>query len=152
MKSRGTFRKDRHSDDVDSQLAPNCPKPPEHLAKEARKKWLEVGALLAKRGLATELDSMALELMIGSYMGMRDATAQLADEDLIIEVGGGEHSAPTPIANPLIGVVSKNIATLKWALKEFGCTPAARTGIKLAAGEKPKDPMAELLAARARRK
>lgn len=143
-KQRGTFRKDRHNDAVDSELPPSLPDPPAHFTDDQKKIWNEVGKKLAQRGLMTELDAQAFELLVGSYLGMRQAQDELNDSDLIIYVG----EMGTPVANPLVNIISKNTALLKWCLTQFGCTPSARTGITPARTKTAKvDPMAALLEA-----
>ena len=142
LKARGTFRADRHSDDVDSQLENKVPPPPEHFDDEQKALWHKHGEKLASKGLLTELDGIAFELLISAFTGMRDNARELADQDMILENAVG-----MPMPNPLIGVIGKNIALLKWTLREFGCTPSARTGIRIEKKEKKKvDPMSMLLA------
>ena len=142
LRARGTFRADRHHDEIDSELPPCLPSAPPHFTDEQIAIWNEVGAKLAARGLMTELDAQAFELLIGSYVGMQEAQSELARSDLIVYVG----EQMTPVANPLVGIISKNTALLKWCLTQFGCTPSARTGITPAKREvKSVDPMAALL-------
>lgn len=142
LKARGTFRGDRHSDDVDSQLENKVPPPPQHFDDDQKALWQKVGEKLASKGLLTELDGMAFELLISSYLGMQDMTNKLSDEDLVYITESG-----APIVNPLVGVIAKHIGLLKWTLREFGCTPSARTGIRIDKPEKKKvDPMSLLLA------
>lgn len=142
LKARGTFRKDRHNDEVDSQLPPSLPDPPEHFTEELKAIWNAVGAKLAARGLMTDLDAQAFELLVGSYVGMRQAQDQLSDSDLILYVG----ELSTPVANPLVNIIGKNAAMLKWCLTQFGCTPSSRTGINPAKRPEAKvDPMAALI-------
>lgn len=140
LKQRGTFRSDRHSDDLEPVTPPNLPAAPAHLTDSEKRTWNEVGGKLAAIGLCSDLDAIALEVLVSSYCGMTDAAAELASGDLVVTVGQNE----TPMANPLVGVVAKQLATLKWCLTQFGMTPSARTSISLP--EKPKeDPMAKLL-------
>lgn len=140
LKQRGTFRKDRHSDDLEALAPPNLPAAPAHLSSAEKTKWREVGTKLAKLGICSDLDAIALELLVSSYCGMTDAAAELARGDLVIEVG--ESGVPMP--NPLVGIIGKHNQLLKWCLTQFGMTPSARTSIRLP--EKTKeDPMATLL-------
>lgn len=142
LKKRGTFRKDRHSDAIDSELVPSLPAPPVHFDEDQKAVWNDVGQRLAAKGLMTELDAQAFELLIGSFFGMREAQNQLSASDLIVYVG----DQGTPIANPLVHIISKNTALLKWCLTQFGCTPSSRTGITPAKHKvKSIDPMAQLL-------
>ena len=143
LKQRGTFRADRHNDQIDSELGPSLPAPPIHFDEEQIALWNEIGTKLERRGLMTDLDAQAFELLIGAYVGMRQAQEQLSNSELVIYVG----EMGTPIANPLIGIISKHLATVKWSLTQFGCTPSARTGINPAKRPETKvDPMAALLA------
>jgi P27 family predicted phage terminase small subunit len=143
LKKRGTFRKDRHNDKVDSQLVPCLPAPPPHFDHDQKAVWHDIGQRLADKGLMTELDAQAFELLVGSYFGMREAQDQLSASDLIVYVG----EQGTPIANPLVHIIAKNASMLKWCLTQFGCTPSSRTGITPARHEvKSVDPMAALLA------
>ena len=143
LKKRGTYRKDRHSDAVDSELVPCLPAPPVHFDEDQKAVWNDIGQRLADKGLMTELDAQAFELLIGSYFGMREAQQQLSASDLIVYVG----EQGTPIANPLVHIIANNTAMLKWCLTQFGCTPSARTGITPASHKvKSVDPMSALLA------
>lgn len=143
LKNRGTFRRDRHSDDIDAALPKNSavPKAPEHLDERAKRAWKTLAPKLAKVGLLTELDAIGMEVLCRAYADTVSTTEQLSQEDLVVMVG--ENS--TPQANPLVGIISKNIATLKWALTQFGLTPASRTGIKSGAKSEETDRMDELL-------
>lgn len=143
LKQRGTFRRDRHGDEVDIELAPSLPDPPEHFDDEQRELWNSIGTRLKDRGLMTELDAQAFELLIGAYVGMRQAQDALSNDSLIVYVG----ESGTPIANPLVNIISKHVATVKWCLTQFGCTPSARNGVKPVERKKQTtDPMAALLA------
>ena len=142
LKDRGTFRKDRHSDDVDQAAKVAVPKPPEHLTDRAKEAWRKLGPKLAKVGLLTELDGMGMEVLCQAYADTVDVAQKLGEESLVVTVGENN----TPMANPLVGIVAKNLATLKWALTQFGLTPAARTGIRTGGGKKEAaDPMEGLL-------
>ena len=66
LKARGTFRSDRHNDQVDSELGPSLPPPPDHFDDEQIALWNEIGTKLERRGLMTELDAQAFELLIGA--------------------------------------------------------------------------------------
>jgi P27 family predicted phage terminase small subunit len=142
LKARKTFRKDRHTDEIDVAAGSAVPDPPEHLDDRTRAVWLQIGPKLAEFGLLTHLDGIGFELLCQSYVDTLSATEQLKADDLVVFVG--ENSTPMP--NPLVGIISKNLTTLKWCLTQFGLTPAARNGLKSGKGDdKPADPMAELM-------
>lgn len=140
LKSRKTFRRDRHSDDLEAVANANLPKPPSHLSAAQRKQWHEIGQQLHKVGLCSDLDAICLELLVRSYCEMNNAQNRLSSGDLVLEVGDGGALQ----ANPLVGVIAKHLATLKWCLTQFGMTPSARTGIRLPEPKKM-DPMERLL-------
>ena len=143
LKGRGTFRADRHHDDADIELGPSLPEPPIHFTADQVEVWNAVGSKLAARGLMTELDSQAFELLVSAYCGMLSAQEEWSRSDLIVYVG----ETMVPMANPLVGIIAKQTALLKWCLTQFGATPSARTGINPAKKhEKSVDPMAALLA------
>ena len=143
LKKRGTFRRDRHSDDLEPATPPNLPAAPQHLTDAERAKWHEVGSKLVALGICSDLDGIALELLVTSYCGMVEATQELAHADLVVEVG----ESGCPMANPLVGIVGKRQQMLKWCLTQFGMTASSRTSIRLPEPQKI-DPMQALLAQR----
>lgn len=138
---RGTARKDRDTHDSERGLAAVIPEPPPHLSEKARERWAELAPKLARYDLLTELDSMALEVLCEAYAETVSTTEKLHDSELIVFVGENA----TPMANPLVGVISKNLATLKWAMVQFGLTPAARNAIKPPKAKEVVDEMGSLL-------
>ena len=138
LKTRKTFRRDRHDDAIDVTLKPTLPNPPDYFDVTAKRQWNKIGAMLRDKGLLTQLDAIAFEMLITSYMGVVNTAKQL-----------GESGSPAP--NPLVGINSKMLATLKWCLTQFGCTPSARNGLKpLGPGDesRPIDPMESLIGGR----
>lgn len=142
LKSRGTFRKDRHSDDVEKTAKPKLPACPKHLSERAKSLWKVLGPKLVKHGLLTELDAISFEVLCSSYAGTVEAAEKLMPDELVVYVG----ESGTPVANPLVGIIAKNLATLKWSISQYGLSPAARTGIRTQATKSAQlDEMEELL-------
>lgn len=142
LKQRGTFRADRHSDDVDKTAQPVLLRPPAHLNAKTKAVWRALAPKLKKHGLLTELDAISFEVLCQSYSDTIAAAGQLTPDQLIVYVG----EQKTPMANPLVGIIGKNLATLKWAIQQYGLSPAARTGIRTASVKADEaDRMEELL-------
>lgn len=139
--ARQTMRKDRDTPDAAHGLKPVCPPPPAHLSVRAKAAWRTIGPKLAKYGLMTELDAIALEVLCTAYAETLTAAGQLKTKDLVILAGQNG----TPMANPLVGIIGKNLTTLRWALGRFGMTPADRSGIKASNKQDAVDEMDELL-------
>lgn len=138
---RGTTRRDRDTDDRERGLTFTLPSPPDHLSDKAREAWELLGPKLVNAELMTELDAIALEVLCESYAGTVETTENLKADNLIVYAG----KEKTPMANPLVGVIQKNLATLKWAMVQFGLTPAARNAIKPPEKKEDDDPMGQLL-------
>ena len=142
LKKRQTFRRDRHSDDVDKTAKAAIPKAPAHLTAKAKAVWKSLAPKLKRHGLLTELDGISLEVLCTSYADTIAAAAALQPDALVVYVG----ESMTPMANPLVGIIGKNLATLKWAIAQYGLSPAARTGIRTAKRDAADvDPMDEIL-------
>lgn len=144
LKQRKTFRGDRHSDDVEKTAKAVIPKAPTHLSAKARAVWKVLAPKLKRCGLLTELDGISFEVLCTSYADTVAAAKKLTPDELVVYVG----ESMTPMANPLVGIISKNLATLKWAIAQYGLSPAARTGIRTAKqAAADTDPMDDLLGA-----
>ena len=78
--------------------------------------WKSLGKKLHAAGILTLLDGFALELLVDSCLGYRDAMKN--DDPVRIE---------------------KAAQQLRLMLREFGLTPASRTAVKAAAKEEKKD-------------
>lgn len=147
LKERGTFRRDRHSDDLEASAVPGLPPAPDHLTPQQKSLWSKVGKQLVEAGLLSSFDAQAFECMIKTYSELVAFEQQLADEpNIVSEVG--ENGALQQ--HPLINIVHKWRMMLLRHLQQFGLTPAARTGIKLQQSQAD-DPMAALISAGAKK-
>jgi P27 family predicted phage terminase small subunit len=144
LKAKGTFRKDRHSDDLDAVAVPALPPAPDHLTQQQQALWDKIGQQLVDAGLLTNFDAQAFESLIKTYSELIAFEQQLGDvPDLVVPVG--ENGAM--MAHPLVGLIHKWRTLLMRHLTQFGLTPSARTGIKLQQAQSETDPMAALIAA-----
>lgn len=119
-KLEGTFRGDRHSDDVKAPMMSRMPKPPEGMKEAAAEWWRKKCIDLKEMGMLYRSD---LEVL-AQYCNL------LADIDL----ARGKMDIAFSAEERLKWMKVHNEA-LKFALamtKEFGFTPLSRTKIKLA--------------------
>jgi len=119
----GTFRKDRHSDDIKAPMMPEMPPPPEDMGDRAAVYWRKKCIDLQQMGMLYRSD---LE-MLSSYCNL---LADIDDARRMIRrsVSAGQRQKWLRYHNE----------ALKFALpmtKEFGFTPLSRTKIKLPAQE-----------------
>ena len=128
----GTDRAARANPD-EPQPEPACPKPPDHLGKEARAEWGRVCAHLCALGILSEIDRAALGAYCQAYsrwVQAETALDRMAERDavthgLMIRTQGGN-----AIQNPLVGTANKAMADMMRYAAEFGMTPSARSRIR----------------------
>jgi P27 family predicted phage terminase small subunit len=126
---RGTFRADRHSDEVQpkAEARAQCPA---WLAGEARKKWKALVPKLREVGVLTVVDGDALAAYCQAWCQWRR-----------LQVWIGEHGEVYPIKDSKGNL--KRFATFPQAIEarnlyrvihryqcEFGMTPSSRTSIR----------------------
>jgi P27 family predicted phage terminase small subunit len=136
---QGTGRADRHS--LENAPQPPCEilQPPLHLAPGTRAVWERLAPVMARMGILTTADSMALERLCCCYADIRRLATILEMEGATYEtksVSGVPMTRPRPEASQMADADRR----LKNYLVEFGLTPAARTRVNVAPGGKP-DPL-----------
>lgn len=118
-KLEGTFRTDRHSDDIKAPMMSRMPKPPESMSDAAAEWWRKKCIDLREMGMLYRSD---LEVL-GHYCNL------LADIDMAREKMNTSFSFDEKLK-----WMKLHNEALKFALpmtKEFGFTPLSRTKIKL---------------------
>lgn len=135
-KDRGTFRPDRHSG---ATLAASLPAAPRDLSDECRGWWKEIGTQLKGAGLITELDALALRLLVESIELYRQAIRE-SDGQLTIETDKGNL-----VQHPAIGIRNKAWGQIMKLCREFGLTPSARTGLPIKTKDEGSDRLQKLL-------
>ena len=133
-KLRGTYRPDRDAEPV--QFDPQIPPVPEGLRDEVVAEWNRLAPLLAAKGLLTEVDWLAWQLGMHAYDTWLTISEQLAspnEEYVIISEKGA------PYQNPLVSIAGKAYQSVLKFCREFGLTPSARSGLKIAGGPLEKD-------------
>jgi P27 family predicted phage terminase small subunit len=125
---QGTYRSDRaNPSEPRPRIAiPPCPK---FLQVEARKLFKETAAKLARIGLMTELDDMALSMLCQSWQEYLEATEQVRKTGILVKSPNG-----LPVLNPYLTVANQALKNVRSLLAEFGLTPSSRSRLS-AVGE-----------------
>ncbi len=125
---QGTYRPDRAnpSEPKPRAVIPPCPK---FLQGEARKQYQKTAKKLARIGLMTELDDMALAMLCQAWQEYLDNTEQVKKSGILVKSPNG-----FPVLNPYLIAANQAIKKVRALLAEFGMTPGSRSRIHAAAG------------------
>ena len=110
-KARGTYRKDRHGEDIEPVRDGLDLTPPAFLSPAAKKEWVAMAGPLHQQGLLTELDFDCLALLCESTADWRQAVTQVAKH--------GPHSLWRKVERTAF-------EQMRRLHKTFGMTPHAR--------------------------
>jgi len=139
LKKTGTFRKDRHSDELNSMGALEfvydfVPTAPESLTKKAQEKWYQVLAGASRlNGYISTIDLSLLEQYCTLYVEMTELAQEKQHHDYIYYTESG------PRIHPIHDEYRKSVTAFNRIAREFGFTPSARTGIRLTQLPKAKE-------------
>lgn len=134
----GTYRDDRAPTN-EPQPQASIPKPPSHLAKEAKKEWKRISRQLAALGLLSEIDRAALAAYCETYADWITASLKVAEVGMVVKTQAGN-----AIENPFYSIKKRSMELMHKFLVEFGMTPASRTRIHVEQGSRPsEDPAAK---------
>src|SRR5512142_2510195 len=123
---QGTYRVDRAnpSEPKPRAVIPPCPK---FLQGEARKQYQKTAKKLARIGLMTELDDMALAMLCQGWQEYLDNTEQVKKSGMLVKSPNG-----FPILNPYLIAANQALKKVRALLTEFGMTPGSRSRIHAA--------------------
>ena len=123
---QGTYRADRAnlSEPKPKAAIPPCPK---FLQGEARKQYKKIAKKLARIGLMTEIDDMALSMLCQAWQEYMEATEQVKKSGILVKSPNG-----FPILNPYLIAANQAIKKVRALLAEFGMTPGSRSRINAA--------------------
>jgi P27 family predicted phage terminase small subunit len=124
---QGTYRMDRANPSEPKPRA-EIPPCPGYLPGEARKQYQKTAKKLARIGLMTELDDMALAMLCAEWQQYLDATEQVKKSGILVKSPNG-----FPVLNPYLAVANQAIKRVRSLLAEFGMTPGSRSRIHAAA-------------------
>lgn len=115
------------------------PDPPEWLSEKARRAWDVIAPLLAEHGVLTTADGAALEGLCETHADWVDAAELVRTQGMAYETttGAGERIIR---ANPAMAIKADADRRRRAWLVEFGLTPAARSKVTGANGQKQADP------------
>jgi P27 family predicted phage terminase small subunit len=137
---QGTWRPDCHNPNEPKPKAgiPPCPK---FLQGDARKLYKKTAKKLARIGLMTELDDMALAMLCQGWAEYLEATDQVRKSGILVKSPNG-----FPVLNPYLTAANQALKKVRALLAEFGMTPGSRSRIHAAAtSEESADEWTKLL-------
>lgn len=134
-RAQGTYREDR---DQTLVLSEGIPEPPGYLSPQALTHWDRLVAVTSEARTLTEADGDALAMLCLAFEEYRTADIIVRDEgEICRSEKGGMYQ------HPAVGIRNTAWKKIVTMLKQFGLTPSARAGMKLAANVKEADPIAE---------
>jgi P27 family predicted phage terminase small subunit len=124
---QGTYRPDRAnpSEPKPRAVIPPCP---EFLQGEARKQYQKTAKKLARIGLMTELDDMALSMVCQGWADYLEATDQVKRSGMLVKSPNG-----FPVLNPYLIAANQALKKVRALFAEFGMTPGSRSRIRASA-------------------
>lgn len=124
---QGTYRQDR-ANPSEPKPKPVIPPCPEFLQGEGRKLYQKTAKKLARIGLMTELDDMALAMLCQGWTEYLEATEQVKKSGILVKSPNG-----FPVLNPYLTVANQALKKVRSLLTEFGMSPGSRSRIHAAA-------------------
>jgi P27 family predicted phage terminase small subunit len=106
-------------------VIPPCPK---FLQGGGRKQFKKTARKLARIGLMTELDDMALAMLCQGWQEFLDNTEQVKKSGILVKSPNG-----FPVLNPYLIAANQAIKKVRSLLAEFGMTQGSRSRIHAAA-------------------
>ena len=130
---QGTYRPDRAnpSEPKPRAVIPPCPK---FLQGEAKKQYQKTAKKLARIGLMTELDDLALSMLCQTWQEYLEATEQVKKSGILLKSPNG-----FPVLNPYLTVANQALKKVRSLLAEFGMTPGSRSRIHAASTSEDSD-------------
>lgn len=130
---QGTYRPDR---DLSIDVASGVPDPPSYLSEQALTHWDRMVQAAQKVRVLTEADGDALAMLCVAFEEYKAADIIVRDEGEICESNkGGKYQ------HPAVGIRSNAWKKIVRMLREFGLTPSARAGMKMAAHGEEENPI-----------
>jgi P27 family predicted phage terminase small subunit len=106
------------------------PRMPMDMSDEAKRVWRRVWRGLGPTGVLRGVDEYGLRLFAEAWERYRESAALLrASGPLVVD----RHHGGQAVKNPLHQIVRENAELVRQMARELGLTPAARTGLEVAA-------------------
>ena len=101
------------------------PKPPKRLDANGKKEWTRLATMLYQLGVMTELDTIAFEVLITTWLRWCNANELIKTNGLLIVGQNGILQR-----NPAIKIADDSLKNLEKLLSDFGATPSSRARVK----------------------
>jgi P27 family predicted phage terminase small subunit len=134
---QGTYRPDRANAN-EPKPKPGIPLCPKFLQGEARETYRKVAKKLARIGLLTEIDEMALAMLCQSWAEYLEASEKLRETGMLVKSPNG-----FPMMNPYLVIANAAVKKVRALLVEFGMSPSSRSRISAAGAASAVDPGGE---------
>lgn len=115
--------------------------PPDWMNDNAKKWYVEIAERMAGMEVLTQMDDLALELLITKYQHYRECYEFIERNGYSYETEDKEGNVKSNIY-PEVGILDNAFTRVVSLLTQFGWTPASRTKVKLPT--KKKDPIADM--------
>lgn len=115
--------------------------PPEWMNETAQKYYVEIAERMAGMEVLTQMDDLALELLVTKYQHYRECYEFIERNGYSYETEDKEGNVKSNIY-PEVGILDAAFNRVVMLLTQFGWTPASRTKVKLPT--KKKDPIADM--------
>ena len=132
LAARGSWRAAARKGEPQPKVC--VPKPPTWLSDDGRRFWREIAGMLAELGVMTEADKYPLALLVDAlaqYLAARESVT--TDGKLDPEKATWTTDNGAVCQHPCVGIMNKAWDRVLKLSREFGMTPASRTGIAVGA-------------------
>lgn len=134
-KAAGNYRPSRHAS---PSLPIQAPEPPDDLSEGALSIWHILSGQLVAAGILSEIDGIAFRALVESVDLYRQAMQVIHDEGFTVKTKHGL------VLNPAVRLRTTTWNEIVKLARQFGLTPAARTGMG-STGEPDDDDIADIL-------
>jgi P27 family predicted phage terminase small subunit len=133
--AQGTYRPDR---DLSIEVAAGIPEPPSYMSAQALVHWDRMVQATQQARVLTVADGDALAMLCVAFEEWKTADIIVRDEGEVCgSAKGGKYQ------HPAVGIRSNAWKKIVRMLREFGLTPSARAGMKMAGHGEEENPIAQ---------
>jgi P27 family predicted phage terminase small subunit len=125
LAATGSTLAPQRSNEIAPPVEMHVPPPPSWVSEAARKHWQPLCAELIQMGLLTTLDHLAAAMLIEALAKYIDSRDEFERTGLIVK------SVRGTTENPASKAMDREWANVMRALREFGLSPSARSGLTI---------------------
>ena len=133
-------KREINENEPEYDISEKSKKPPAWLGAIAKKEWKRMFPLLEKNGLVTDADFIALSAYCQSVDTWVEAEKLKCSEGLTTTTSNG-----TVVQHPSVNIANSALSNLLKFGREFGLTPASRTGLNAEKYESDENPLLALM-------